>query len=118
MAENGERNERRKEQMRLAQARRLYGLTPEEARALYDLDACEICGGDNGSKRLNIDHCHSGGTVRGVLCNRCNRGLGCFLHDVELLMSAAEYLEKSRSRTLAELISEISARGTKAALPD
>lgn len=117
-AEGGERHERRKEQMRLAQAKRLYGLTAEEARSLYELDACEICGRDNGNKRPNIDHCHQPGTVRGVLCNRCNRGLGCFLHDVDLLVNAVEYLEQSGARTLAELIRELSPRAARAALPD
>jgi hypothetical protein len=96
MAEGGERNERRKEQMRLAQAKKKYGLTAEEARALYANTACEICGRDNGPRRLNIDHCHETGVVRGVLCNRCNRGVGCFLHDADLLMAAAGYIHNSK----------------------
>ena len=91
-AEGGDRHERRKEQMRLAQAKRVYGLTEEDARALYTFTACDICGRDNGSRRLNIDHCHETGVVRGMLCNRCNRGIGCFLHDTERLLAAARYL--------------------------
>jgi hypothetical protein len=96
-AEGGDRHERRKEQMRLAQAKRVYGLTEEEARALYTYTDCEICGRDNGPRRLSIDHCHDSGVVRGMLCNRCNGGLGFFRHDVDLLLAAAEYLRYTRS---------------------
>ena len=53
---------------------------------------CAICCKDNSGKRLCIDHCHSTGNVRGLLCNRCNAGIGMFLDDTELLASAILYL--------------------------
>jgi hypothetical protein len=39
------------------------------------------------------DHDHVTGTLRGLLCNHCNRGLGLFRDSIEVLLSAAIYLE-------------------------
>lgn len=41
---------------------------------------------------LAIDHCHETGKVRGLLCGRCNLGIGCLRHDAETALAAAEYL--------------------------
>ncbi len=41
-----------------------------------------------------IDHCHKTGKIRGLLCNECNKGLGCFKDDIEFLKQAINYLEK------------------------
>jgi len=62
---------------------------------------CAICGSVNpDGRRLAVDHDHAccpgkrscGGCVRGLLCDRCNRGMGFFGDDPALLESAAEYL--------------------------
>jgi len=42
--------------------------------------------------RLAVDHCHDTHKVRGLLCQACNRGIGCFNHDPVTLRSAIEYL--------------------------
>ena len=39
-----------------------------------------------------VDHCHNTGAVRGLLCTRCNLGIGLFLEDPVALLSAVEYL--------------------------
>ncbi len=62
---------------------------------------CAICGDKerikrNGNKmELAIDHSHRTGKVRGLLCQRCNRGLGLFKEDILRLQNAIKYLKKS-----------------------
>ena len=50
---------------------------------------CVICG-DSGP--LVVDHDHATGKIRGILCNHCNRGLGHFRDNPELLEFARMYL--------------------------
>lgn len=42
--------------------------------------------------RLSIDHCHTTGRVRGLLCTGCNRGLGYFSDNPHKLKSALKYI--------------------------
>ena len=53
---------------------------------------CVICGSE---EKLVVDHDHASGKVRGMLCNHCNRGLGHFRDDPQLLEFAAQYLYAS-----------------------
>ena len=43
---------------------------------------------------FSVDHCHSTGKIRGLLCDKCNRGLGFFKDDIEALKRAIEYLKQ------------------------
>ena len=52
---------------------------------------CAICGRND--QRLNVDHDHSSGRRRGMLCNTCNGGLGFFKDNPDFLRKAAIYLE-------------------------
>jgi hypothetical protein len=56
---------------------------------------CAICRRPPKTKRLEVDHDHKSGLVRGLLCWRCNhRVLGQAGDDAELLRSAAQYLDE------------------------
>lgn len=58
------------------------------------LSKCAICGrhAQDLASRLAVDHCHTTGVIRGLLCGSCNPGLGLFMDDVDLLRKAASYL--------------------------
>jgi hypothetical protein len=51
-----------------------------------------------GITKFSVDHNHSTGKVRGILCSTCNRGLGYFKTDIQeakLLLLAANYIRKN-----------------------
>jgi hypothetical protein len=52
---------------------------------------CQICN-QTDRRELCVDHCHSTGKVRGLLCDPCNKALGLFKDSPELLNSAIKYL--------------------------
>lgn len=75
--------------------RRRYGITlAQYSVMLREQDgSCLICDDVDIDRRLHVDHDHATGAVRGLLCGRCNVGLGCFRDDPKLLRLAATYLE-------------------------
>lgn len=80
-----------------ANKRRKYGLAQGQLDALrVSSVVCAICGGsgsDKGRNRgLHIDHDHTTGKVRGMLCGECNIGIGKFRDDAGLLAKAIWYL--------------------------
>ena len=73
--------------------KRLYKMSPEEYTILYIHQGgyCAIC---KGSDSLNVDHDHTTGKVRGLICASCNAGLANFKDNVEVLTQAIKYLNK------------------------
>ena len=61
---------------------------------------CGICGKKSSDKyrgkprSLHIDHCHTTGKIRGLLCATCNHGIGNFYDNPLLLKKAISYLKK------------------------
>jgi hypothetical protein len=72
-----------------------YGLTLEQYEAMVDAvgGACELCG-TVPDKQLSVDHCHTTGVVRGLLCQRCNMGIGYFDDDIERIAGVVTYLQE------------------------
>jgi hypothetical protein len=70
-----------------------YGLTLLEFTAMQ-AEQKGLCKMNCGKLGTNVDHCHSTGKVRGLLCSNCNTGLGLFNDNPELLRLAAHYVEK------------------------
>ena len=71
------------------------GFTPEEFNTKLEEQGgvCAICGTDNpGKLDFCADHDHTNGTKRGVLCRKCNSGLGHFNDDPEIISKAINYL--------------------------
>lgn len=68
-----------------------YNLTAEEALQLKDSsNGCEVCG----NNPVVIDHCHSSGKVRGLLCNKCNQALGSLNDDPNIIYKLGDYMRK------------------------
>lgn len=75
-----------------------YGVTDEEAARLLterQTGVCTICGEVRGKVGLVVDHDHKTGKVRGVICGKCNSGLGFFADNSEWLRRAADYNDKA-----------------------
>lgn len=70
-----------------------YGITLEEYQAMVSSQngLCFICG--NPDKKLAVDHDHSNGKVRKLLCLNCNRGLGAFGDNISLMERGIQYLK-------------------------
>lgn len=86
---------------RRAKLKREFGITPDRWDALFaeQGERCAVCKTDDfGGKRPHTDHCHKTGEVRGLLCKRCNQGVGFFVDDPNLMRAAADYIERSRSK--------------------
>jgi hypothetical protein len=77
---------------------KVYGLTEDDYWRLYEKQngVCAICGERGKRDKLDVDHCHKTGAVRGLLCNRCNLCIGRFEDNPMYLKSAAEYLCRIR----------------------
>ena len=67
------------------------GVTVAEIEAIRATGKCAICGT---AETLRVDHCHVSGSLRGLLCDSCNKGLGFFRDDPARLRAALRYLER------------------------
>ncbi|MNZ37629.1 Recombination endonuclease VII [compost metagenome] len=72
-----------------------YGLSKEEYDALLDKcdNCCMLCG--DRPDFLCVDHCHTTNKARGLLCTKCNKGLGLLGDTKESLLKALKYLENT-----------------------
>jgi hypothetical protein len=89
----------------MADGQRTYGITIADYDRILSRQhgLCAICGEQRPEERtLHVDHDHATGTVRGLLCFRCNNALGDLRDDHELFRRAADYLD--RDEELAGLV--------------
>lgn len=70
-----------------------YGITVEQYDQLFEYQGgrCAICN-KTSTKKLNVDHDHNTGEIRGLLCGNCNKALGLFDDAIEALQAAIDYL--------------------------
>lgn len=77
-----------------------YGFTREAANAAYDSlwilqeGKCAICKNTEAGRQLALDHCHQTNTIRGLLCTKCNTGLGLLGDSIDGIQSALDYLKQ------------------------
>jgi hypothetical protein len=77
-----------------------YRMTPEDYELMLHFQGgcCKICGSSDPKMRgarFHVDHCHTTGKIRGLLCGPCNVGLGAFSDDTGTLEAAIRYLNAS-----------------------
>lgn len=77
------------------------GMDPVEAARVRreHSGCCDCCGRDkSGGNGWAVDHDHTTGRVRGVLCNWCNTAIGRLGDTLEGVLKAVRYLEKSKEK--------------------
>jgi hypothetical protein len=80
---------------------RKYKLTLEDLKDMIQKqnNKCLICNivfGEEWKSSPRVDHCHKTNKIRGLLCNLCNKSLGCFRDDVNILKNAIKYLKENQ----------------------
>lgn len=76
-----------------------YGVSPEQYFEIYKAQGgkCKICGYEpKGNEYLHIDHNKETGEIRGLLCSKCNKGLGMFDEVPENFDRAKQYIEENK----------------------
>jgi hypothetical protein len=88
-----------------------FGITVEQRNAILKNqgNVCAGCGSDtpNWKGDWHVDHCHSTGFIRGILCHNCNTALGRVKDDPEVLRSLARYLESNGKPQIFEPTQEV-----------
>lgn len=78
----------------------VYGMTIEQYDEMAERQGgvCAICRnspvGRGKTDYLVIDHCHTTGVVRELLCGLCNAAIGCLQEDPRIVEQVAEYLRR------------------------
>ena len=92
-----ENKEKRKQQATAWKRRKETGCCPEMYNKMFTEQggSCAICGTHQSElkQQLSVDHCHKTGTIRKLLCNKCNMALGLFQDRLKLVWKAYNYLQ-------------------------
>ena len=88
--------------MRKYDLKKSYNITIEQYNEMLkkQSNCCGICkkhiSETLAAKKSNlcVDHNHDTGKVRGLLCDKCNRGIGLLCDDIDILINAIEYLSQ------------------------
>lgn len=73
-----------------------YGITIEDFNIMFEAQGsmCKICKNINTTgKNWHVDHSHSSGKIRGILCSSCNQALGLVRENIKTLNNMIDYLE-------------------------
>ena len=91
--------QRNRDKYRDTYLKRFYGLSLEEYNNMTEQQngLCYVCNQPpKGGKRLAVDHCHSTGAVRRLLCGNCNTTLGLVNEDINIMNKLIKYIEEHR----------------------
>jgi hypothetical protein len=92
-------NEANPDKITTYQLKAKFGITLEAYTQMLVAQGgvCAICGKEPGKRRLDVDHDHETGKIRGLLCNQCNQMLGYASDSITTLQNGIEYLSKRRT---------------------
>lgn len=76
--------------------RKEYGIDLAEYRRMHEAQGgvCAVCGDPPRTRALAVDHCHSTGAIRELLCHQCNTAIGLAKESPERLLALIDYLRK------------------------
>jgi hypothetical protein len=95
---------------RIAKLKSMFGITLDQYNEMLNSQngVCKICGKPSTKKQrrgknceetpecLSVDHDHITGKIRGLLCYKCNTGIGKFDDDPIMLQKAADYIRENQ----------------------
>ena len=86
--------EKTKQYRRRAKLKDKYGISIEMYDSMFEQQkgVCALCNKPHKRRPLNVDHCHQTGKIRGLLCDKCNMGIGLFDDNPALLEKVKDYL--------------------------
>lgn len=97
-----DKNHRRKKQLRDNHLQRKFGISIDEfGKKLSEQgNKCAICKSEypGGNRSFHVDHNHSTGQVRKLLCQGCNAALGYARENPEILREMIKYLYIENSK--------------------
>lgn len=81
--------------------KRVFGISLDNYNEMLKKQngVCKICYNPEVSKKskvLSVDHCHTTGKIRGLLCSNCNLGLGNLKDSIKFLENAINYLKETQ----------------------
>lgn len=92
-----------KDKVKSYQLKFKYGLSIDEYNKMFEEQQgkCAICCSfisnlDKSNKPAVVDHCHTTGKVRGLLCMQCNSLLGYAYDNIQILENAIKYLNQTK----------------------
>jgi hypothetical protein len=88
-----------KDRARRYMLKQKYNITHDEYLSMFYQQGgvCDICQ-EPKDDELCVDHCHESGTVRGLLCHKCNKALGLFKDNLASLKRALNYIKKHKTK--------------------
>ena len=104
-----ERKRRARRSAHNSHLKKTYGITIDEYDQILAAQKgrCAICRGGTSKRHFAVDHNHKDGSVRGLLCARCNSGLARFMDDRTNVGRAYKYMGENGRRVREVLGREV-----------
>jgi len=85
-----------KDDIKNTKLKHAYGITLDEYNKMFadQSGCCAICSIHQSEVKVSlvVDHCHTTGAIRGLLCSPCNLAIGTFKDNITTLQNAIKYL--------------------------